>query len=140
MTELSTAYLDVIFKEKFWSWTIVAILYLILGLMVRGALLNGLFNKVKDIKKEYYHELKSLYLKDSLYGWFFFLVSLVICILLWHRIDGASLDAIDTTAIFSAVFSFFWSILSHMKSFSFAQSRVLRKVIEEKELQSSLHK
>lgn len=136
---LST-YLDVILEERFWSWTVIAILYLVLGLILRGAILNNLFNKIKDLKKEYYHEVKSLYLKNSLYGWFFFTLSLIICVILWYRIDGYPLNRIDVIGISAASLSFFWSVLSHMKAFALAQAKVLRKVVDEKELQASLNK
>lgn len=140
MSEYIASYLQVIQEERFWSWTLLGIIYLLAGLTVRGWFLNSVFNEAREIRKHYYSEIKQQYLKQSVAGWFFFFIPIAFIILLWNQVKSFPLNAMQFTAILAAVISFVLSIISHLKAFTSASLSVLRVVVEEKELQSAMHK
>lgn len=140
MIEYIASYLQVIQEERFWSWTIIGILYLISGLTVRGWFLNPVFNQAREIRKQYYGEVKQVYLKNSLIGWFFFFVPLAFIIVLWNQVKGFPMNTAQHIAILAGALSFVLSIVSHLKAFTGASLTVLRTVVEEKELQTAMYK
>ncbi len=84
MAENLKPYLDLILKQRDWSWALIGILYLVLSMTLRGWFLNPLVHRSKDLEKKYHHELKKIYLEQSVWGWILFLASFLIVILLWN--------------------------------------------------------
>jgi len=140
MIEYITSYLEVIQEERFWSWTLIGIVYLLAGLTVRGWFLNPVFNQAHEIKKPYYHEIKQVYLKKSMAGWCFFFIPLAFIVVLWNGVKSFPLNAQQWSAVMAATLSFVLSIISHLKAFTIATLSVMRVAVDEKDLQIAIQK
>jgi lysylphosphatidylglycerol synthetase-like protein (DUF2156 family) len=84
MDESLKTTIEAILKERSWSWAIIGIAYLIVGLTVRSWFLRPLTRRAKQLDRKVYRHLKGAYLQRSLWGWVFFMLSFVIVIMLWN--------------------------------------------------------
>ena len=126
MLETIRSYFDVILVERSWSWTLIGILYLLFGLMVRGWFINPVLSHAKLLEKQVYQKIKLLYLKRSILGWIFFLVSLIIFVLLWNREPLFPLTVMKAFTILGAVACFILSILFHLQALAVATIHILK--------------
>jgi len=133
MSEFINSYLKIIWEERFWSWSVIGILYLIAGWTVRGWFLNSLHRSARSLKSKYYHDVKQAYLRRSLTGWFFFFLPLIIFTYIWNQTAGHQLTALYTVALGVGILSFIVSILAHLRAFGLATLSVLGELVHDKE-------
>lgn len=138
MTELLNNYMKLIMEERFWSWSVIGILYLIAGSTVRGWFLNGVSARARALKSKYYHEVKQAYLRRSLPGWFLFFLPLVIFTFVWNQTATRPLAGIYLAALIVGGVSFLGSILAHLNAFAFAALTVLGDIVQDKEHEAVL--
>ncbi|HTL48483.1 MAG TPA: hypothetical protein VL688_10545 [Verrucomicrobiae bacterium] len=138
MSELVSAYLRVIWEERFWSWSVVGILYIIAAFTVRGWFLNGLISSARALKSKHYHEIKQAYLRRSLPGWLFFFLPLIIFTFVWNQTTGTAIPGKYLAAVILGIVSFIAAILSHVRAFAEASLSVLADLLQESEKHSSL--
>jgi len=121
------SFLDVLVEERFWSWTLVGILFLILGLILRGWVLKPLIAHAKLLDGKLYHKIKSAYFKKSLLGWVFFLASMTCVVTLWQQDLITPLVAKEWLLIVGSLVFFIASLLCHAVAFGIASVKVFRQ-------------
>ena len=122
-------YWDSILAERTWSWTLIGILYLLSGLLVRSWFIRPLARHLKKLSREFQHEVKKVYLQHSFWGWLFFLVPLCLLILFW-RSDLLPFRLDDRCVLIGALASFILSILMHLQAFGKATLLTLKRSSE----------
>ena len=130
MTDLIKTYLDAILTQREWSWALVGIVYLILGIIIRGILISPLVRRAKDLTKRSYTDVKSAYLSRSFLGWIFFAVSFAIVIGLWSRKELLPLTVKEAVAALGAVVCYILSILCHAEAIGIAGLVTLKKIVD----------
>jgi hypothetical protein len=138
MSEFVNAYAKVIWEERFWSWSVIGILYVIAAFAVRGWFLNSLISRARSFKSKHYHEIKQAYLKRSLPGWIFFFLPLVLFTFVWNQTRGTAIEGKYMAAVILGIFSFIAAILSHLRAFAEACLSVLADVVADGEKHSAL--
>ena len=128
--EMFKTYVEVILAERSWSWTVVGIFYLVLGLVIRGWLIGPIIHKAKELNRLPYEEFKRAYLKRAAVGWIFFLLSFVVVVGLWNREARLPLSIKEALAVLAAIVSFLLSILSHLQALGVAAVIALKRVSE----------
>ena len=123
--------LQMILTERDWSWAVIAMVYLVAALFIRGLFLKPLTRRLKAFGRKCGHEIKGAYFKHSLPGWIFFLIPLVAVIILWHN-DLAFPPTAEHFQILAASFaSFVFSIFLHTQALGLAAMDALQKFLEE---------
>ena len=112
--------LEPILNERGWSWTLIGIAYLVIGLVIRGWFLAPLTRKSRELDRKQNHELKAAYLKRSFFGWVFFLIPFFILIKLWNSVVTFPVTVEDALTAFGGVVSFIISIVLHLQAFGVA--------------------
>lgn len=121
-------YFELLLSERDWSWTVIAIGYLFLTLVVRSAIFRHLAVELKQIDRGLYSSVAQIYLKKSLAGWFAFLPSLLLLIFLWNRGQDILIDRVSFLAFTVGIpLSFFSSLVLHLIAFSSALLTLLRQ-------------
>ena len=111
-------YFDLILKERYWSWALVAIIYLIATLFLRQLIFRKLVRETKQVDSDLYASVKRFYLNHSLGGWFLYLFSLLAFVCLWATGKDFSSNLHQTLLwIFLAVLLFFLSLVLHLTAF-----------------------
>lgn len=119
-------YLDVVLAERTWSWTLIGILYLLAGFLVRSWFMRPLAVQLKQLGREFQHEVKKTYLQLSFWGWLFFLIPLGLFVLLW-RSDILPFRVNDRYVVAGALISFIFSIIMHLQAFGKAALLTLKR-------------
>lgn len=127
MKETIRNYLETILAERDWSWTLVAILFILLGLVIRGWFLKPLVRKAKELDRALYHEIKAAYLRRSLWGWISFLLSVGLTILLWNEGTAFPFSLRDLAIVIGILSSLILSVLLHLVAFGLATLSVLKE-------------
>lgn len=122
-------YLDVILTERTWSWTLIGILYLLSGFLVRSWFISPITRHLKPLSREAQNEVKKKYLQHSFWGWVFFLIPLCFFILLW-RSDILPFHVDDRYVVLAAILSFIFSIIIHLQAFGKAGLLTLKRASE----------
>lgn len=117
-TEALRTYGQLVLHERFWSWSLVGILYLVAGMIVRGWFINPVIAKAKELDSKYYHEIQRAYLKRSVPGWMLFFISFLIFVAVWNQEISLPLSRPQTGALGVALLSYFFSILFHVQAFA----------------------
>ncbi len=77
-------YWQTLISEKSWAWSVVALVWLIVMLIVRHMLLRYIFVELKRVNKEIRSQVQRIYLPRSILGWLLFLLGIalgtVICL------------------------------------------------------------
>lgn len=124
-------YLEAILTERNWSWSILAIGYLLLTMVVRQIAFRPLVQELKSFNAGLYRAAKRSYLKRSIGGWGFYLASLLLLIWAWEireqSFHGVSLELI---LLVSCIFSFLISLISHFANFARALVSTLQSQTE----------
>ena len=120
-------YWQAVLKERDWSWTLVAVLLILFGLVIRGWFLGPLIHKAKSLDRKIYHEIKSTYLKRSLAGWVFFFIATGLAVFVWSDNPKLPLGLQDKVQLAAIGLSFFLSILLHLIAFGLASLSVLQE-------------
>ena len=112
-------YIDLIFKERSWSWAVVCLLYLLAALFVRGWFVGPLFQRLKTLEHKTAQSFKSAYLKYSILGWAFFLVPQIFVVLCWRR-SALPFPINEVFLLAGGAACFILSIIFHLQAFSLA--------------------
>ncbi|MSR76929.1 MAG: hypothetical protein EXS63_01695 [Candidatus Omnitrophica bacterium] len=107
-------YIHIILTEKEWSWSVVALAALIVGLILRSYVLRPILRRIKDLEKADYTEVKKQYLARSLWGWIFFILAIIFAVGLWKTPVSFPLSRPETLIVMGLMASFFLSLLFHL--------------------------
>lgn len=118
---------DIIMAQRSWSWAVVALIYVLLTLMVRGWFLNILFRRTRKLDKKAVAELQRVYLKRALIGWFFYILSVSTVILIWNPPPNLPAELTDTRLSVIGAASFVIALLFHLQAFALGAISLLTK-------------
>ena len=130
MKDWMSDYLDLIVRQRDWSWTVVVILYLVASLTVRSWFLGPVIRRAKTVAPKHYQRIKRGYLKKSIWGWLSFLVSSLFVIGLWQMPLAFPLNLKDSVIILGAIASFLFAIFLHLLALTIAVIQTLKEVEE----------
>lgn len=71
-------YWQVVMSEKNWAWSIVALVWLVVMLIVRHLLLRHIFIQMKKVNKDIREQVQKNYLSRSLLGWLLFILGIAL--------------------------------------------------------------
>ena len=130
-------YINLILKEREWSWAVVALGYIVVTLFIRQIMFHGVVRQARGLGHEIYRSAKNLYLKNSWSGWIIFLISLLMVVTIW--ICWKRETPIETSTLLVMLFLlpliFLISVIMHLISFSKALAEAVRQKLGiEKEL------
>jgi hypothetical protein len=129
MKELITSYLDILLNQRAWSWTLVAITYIVVGLWIRSLFLRPLVRRLKSLEKKHYQEVKKAYLKRSVGGWLLFCLSLALMISLWFYPLIFPLSLRQTFVLFTVVAGYVLSVVLHLIALGIATITTLKGIL-----------
>ena len=128
MKEFLKPYLDAVLQGRDWSWTLVGLIYLIAGLIIRSWFLKPVVRRAKELDKKVYRQVKGEYLSRSVWGWLFFLITFMILVGLWNSSSGFPITEKQALLALAALASFILSIIFHLGAFAAAAIVTLKKV------------
>ncbi len=122
-------YFDAILAERDWSWSCVAILYILSGLVIRGWFTGTLENYARGLNRKFRRAVKKAYLKRALLGWVFFLIPAVLLTVLWQ--DRPLPEKIERVHLIAAAgVSYVLSIVLHVRALGIAGVLTLKQLSE----------
>ncbi len=122
-------YLDAILAERDWSWSFIAILYLVCGMVIRSWFLGTLVARTRELDGKLRRSVKKSYLKGSLLGWILFFIPMALLIVLWQdRPLPAKVQRIHL--IGAAIASYALSLVLHLRAFAAAALLTLKRLAE----------
>ena len=127
MSELSE-YLNLIMRERQWSWTLIAADYLVLALMIRFLLFRRTLKETKQIDRHLYSEVLKIYLRHSIAGWLALVFSIFLVVMFWiARKDLSIVTAESFLTILLISVLYLLSVILHYQAFTKALLTVLRQ-------------
>lgn len=130
MKDSMQSLLDVIVIERNWSWMLIVVLYLLIATIVRLWFLLPVVRAAKKVDRHLYHDIRSAFLKKSIWGWIFYLIPLALIAGIWYRKDIFPITVQDMLILLAALASFILSVLLHLKGFSLAAIQILHRALE----------
>lgn len=127
MTEPFKNYMDIVLTQRDWSWAIVGIAYLIVALSIRSWFMSPLVRRVKDLDKKQNREVKKVYLENSIFGWFFFIIPFFLLTWLWYNQLHLPMSVQEALVLLGALVCYVLSIIAHIIAFGLAAMSVLKK-------------
>ena len=121
-------YVDLILRERSWSWAIVCLLYILAALFVRGWFTGPITLQMKMVDKKHVRQMKSTYLKHALLGWVLFFLPLLLIATYWNK-DVLPVPVQETWLIATGFACFILSVMIHLQAFAVA-SLVLVESLE----------
>ena len=118
-------YLDMILKERSWSWAVICLLYILAALFVRGWFTGSATAQIKLLDRPTSHALMSYYVKASIWGWLFFLIPLILIVIYWRK-DALPIVPKDEFLIFLGAVSLTAAIILHLQAYATAALKTLR--------------
>ena len=118
---------SIIKNGKEWSWSVIGILTLLLGLGVRSIFLRDILREMKTRNRTWYHRMQLYYQRRAAIGWIFFGFFLIGAILLW-RFDYFFLRHLSFakwTCVLLALF--IASLISHLKAYARAMVEAVQE-------------
>ena len=107
-----------IVDEREWSWSLIGLVAIVLGLIARSLFLKDILRSMKIRNKSWYRRTLTYYQKKSLLGWIFFGLFILGIILLW-RIEESFLKYLSFLEWFLIFLSFFFlSIFFHLRAYA----------------------
>ena len=120
-------YFDIIVSQRHWSWALVALGYVFVTLTIRGWFLNILFRRSRRLDKKTSADLKHIYISRALLGWFFYLLSLALVILVWYKPFILPSEMTDERLLKTSALCFTLTLLIHLQAFALAAISLLPK-------------
>lgn len=115
---MSGELINQIFREREWSWSLIGLMSILLGLAVRSLFLKDVLRSMKIRNKSWYKRTLTYYQKKSLLGWIFFALFILGIILLW-RMEQQFLKYFSFLEWFLCFLSlFFLSIFFHLRAYT----------------------
>ncbi len=128
MTEWFQNFRDLVLTERYWSWSVIGIVYICVTMVIRGWVIRPVIAPAKELKHRLYHDMKDYYLKKAAPGWFFYFASLIIVILVWIRPDFNPGHFLYKMAFLSAFACYGLSLLMHLQALAMAAVAALRRL------------
>lgn len=125
-------YASVILNERQWTWSLTAIIYLIVTLLVRSSVFDNLVVGTRRIDPQIYSAVKTFYYKRSAGGWIALAISFILVSGGWAFIPSPLQNQLEIVCLvfLLAVFFFFLSLILHLSAYSHALLGVLRQRTE----------
>lgn len=108
-------YLDLILRERSWSWAVVCMLYILAAFFVRGWFVGPVSAQMKGLDGKIKHKVKKAYLKRAMLGWLLFFLPLVSILYYWQK-AFAPIAIRESWLIGFSILSFILSILLHLQA------------------------
>ena len=128
MLECAQSYYNMILAERSWSWSVLAILYIFSGYLIRALFFSPLARQTKKLEHPLGHAVKAAYLRRSLPGWIFFLAPAVLLILRWTGVFVPPFD--DCWLIAAGAAGYGLSLLLHLQAFGAGAVVLLKRSSE----------
>lgn len=110
--------IDLIFREREWSWSLIGLLSIFFALGLRALFLRNILHSMKIRNKSWYRRTLMYYQKRSALGWVFFGLFILGVILLW-RMEPLLLKHLSSLEWFFIFVSlFFLSVLFHLRAYA----------------------
>ena len=121
-------YWQLVQNEKKWSWSIVAILFLLAALFLRQLILFSLLSRMKQMPRDMRKEVQKHYERKAVIGWILFAAS--ISLLTWLWVNPVLLVSYFPLLGWRlvAVLLFFMSLVNHTQAYA----QAFLKLIEER--------
>lgn len=129
MVAEAEAFINLIFNERHWSWSLAGIVFVIAGIVIRGWFLNSIFREMKHVGGDPYDEFRATYLRHALIGWFFFVAALLLFVAVWN---GGSLFREDLPRSLSAgacLLFYILSVVLHVKAAGHGAVAALKRAV-----------
>ena len=110
-------FLDLIRHETQWSWSIIALIVLIVGLIVRHIILRAVLLKIKHLPGDAGKSVQREYAKRSLIGWVLFGLAIVLTTLIGVLPDRLALYLPLMYWYLMVIALFGISLYSHMQAY-----------------------
>lgn len=112
--------INTIEQGREWSWSIVGVLAIVSGLIIRSVLLRDILRGMKIRNRTWYRRTQTYYQKRGLVGWIFFALFAIGAMLLW-RFEAFFLNYLNLLQ-WILVLSIFLilSIFSHLRAYACA--------------------
>lgn len=125
---MTPTYFDLILRERGWSWTLIGVGYLVITLFVRQIIFGNIARELRAVDPDFYSAVKKLYLRTSLGGWVFFLMSFILLIAVWMGWRFPFVNG-GTLVLFCLLLPllFCLSVISHLRAFTRAIVLLLRQ-------------
>lgn len=109
--------LNAILDGRAWSWSVIGMLAILFGIIVRGIVLRDSFIGLKIKDRTSYKNLQKLYQERSWYGWVFFAMYVSLVSLFW-RFEDIFLQKLGVFYWISIfLFLLMISIFCHMRAY-----------------------
>ena len=130
MKEWVMDFVNIILSERDWSWTLIAILFILVALTVRGWCVSPVLNRAKNLSSKRYHRIRMLYLKRSLLGWLFLIVSVIFVVALWQRPFLFPSGVKNALLILGVVVNLMLSIIFHLIAINLGTIDTIKEITD----------
>jgi len=121
-------YWETIQNERQWSWSLVALVFILAALLIRQVIFQNLFFRIKRIPREFSTFIRMEYQKRAVFGWISFGISVGLVTWLWVNPKFLLSYFPELSWQLTILAFFFVSLFSHSQAYANA----LLKLIEEK--------
>ncbi len=80
-------YWEAIQHQREWSWSLMAICFLVIALFLRHIVLHRVFQKLKSMPRELRKNIQANYTKRSVIGWILFVLAIGFASMLWAKAE-----------------------------------------------------
>lgn len=110
--------IDTILAERQWSWSVIGLLVILIGLGLRSLLLRNILHAMKVRNISWYKRTLSHYQKRSIIGWCFFSLCIIGITLFWtlESLLLTYFSLMEWMLIFVLLFSL--SVFFHARAFA----------------------
>ncbi|OGW76299.1 MAG: hypothetical protein A3J52_03275 [Omnitrophica bacterium RIFCSPHIGHO2_02_FULL_49_9] len=124
-----------ILEGREWSWSVVGLATIIIGLIIRYFLLSGVVRRVKSCNRKWYKQTQGRYLSRSLVGWIFFILYTAGSMLIW-RFDSFFLKFLTGIQWMGVLIVFLViSCFLHLRSYALSMvDTISSRIASDKEL------
>ena len=113
-----TSILEAIVTGKEWSWSVVGLIALLLGLGIRALVLRDILRGIKLRNRQLYDRVQSYYQGRSVFGWIFFIGFVIGSMLLW-RFDSFLTRYLDLVVWSLVLMAFLMlALLVHLRGYA----------------------
>ncbi len=119
-------YLKSILQERSWSWSFAAIIFILIALILRRLILGPVIRNAKSLDKEDYKLFKKNYFRSSLFGWIFFLLSMIFAVILWINNPTLPFNQDNLNVLAGLLASFLLCLIFHLIAFANAAIKTLQ--------------
>ena len=76
--------LHAIVEDREWSWSVVGLFAILMGLLIRGILLSDILRGIKIRNRSWHKRAQAHYQRRAMIGWIFFILFVLGTILFWR--------------------------------------------------------